>query len=214
MSRLIFLIIIPFISFSQNNTCYKTHKKGLNFKNTLNFNHNQKQSTFKNGTDDEEKGRLFFYHSLGIGVLAVGQDPNLDLQSVETVGVYSYYSPKLACRLSYDNLAFFGSNFQILINGDLRLAAVLPISLGLSHCLMNSDSDDDEVGLWVFANAGLGAGLFLSADPEDNYLTTIKGPYVDFGFKYRRGEIKASILKAFKNTNDGFILGIATGIVF
>lgn len=211
------LFVLPVLVFSQTNSflVHTTKKNSLTFKNTLTFMHNQRHSKLKvhNRSEGEEKGRLFFYNSVGLGVLAIGQDQNLDFSAIESVGLHAYYAPKMAFRINYENIAFLGSNVQMLFNEDLGFVVVFPVTLGLSHCLSSSD-DDDDLGFWVFADGGLGTALFLSTDPADDALTNINGPYVDLGLRLGDWEIKASLLKAFKNTNDGFIMGVGVGLVF
>lgn len=162
---------------------------------------------------EEGRNALFFNHMFGAEIIALGQSPKMELGSIQNVGVGFYYSPQLTYEVGEISSVCLGTNAQILLNADAGLLLGLPFTLGYSIGAGSTRSEDaPEFG--AFVNAGLGTAFFLSTDPGDEDMRFIRGPYIDFGFRSADYEMKFSILKAFKNTNDAFIISVGVGRVF
>jgi hypothetical protein len=161
--------------------------------------------------DGQNESLFFFHHSFGGSIIAIGQSPKLDLYAIEDVGPSLYYAPKVGFKVGKYSSACFGTNIAALLNAETGFVLSIPIALGYNFG--SGATEEDEIDLGVFVNAGIGTAFFLSVDPDDS-MKKIVGPYIDAGFRYTRYEVKFSLLKAFKGSNDGFILGLGVGYVF
>lgn len=154
---------------------------------------------------------VFYHSSFGGCVVALGEGPMLDYNTLSDVGLGLYYSPQIGFRLGYMHSITVGFNVQAMLNESSGFILSHPLTLGF-NCGSGANKENEE-DLGYFLHFGFGPSFIANTDP--NYdMNLILGPYGDLGIRFREYELKISATKSVKTINEGYLITGGLGKVF